>query len=97
MRSLLRTILFWALLAVAFLYFYSAGISESSGFKKLKIESKRSGNGFVVRMKPEGWEVWKVEKKVETAKVYPKQAQPVANPEEAKPDAAQTPAPVTPA
>jgi len=75
MRELLKAVLFWALLVTLFLYFYAVTIAESNGFKKIRIENKKSGNGFVVRMKPEGWEVWTLDRKVETAKYFPKTSQ----------------------
>ncbi len=72
MHDWIIRILFWGALVLVFLYFCFVGVSESDGYKKLRIETKNNGTGFVIRMKPEGWEVWKVEHKVETSKVYPK-------------------------
>ncbi len=72
MRDWIVRILFWCALAGIFLYFFFVGVSESDGYKKFRVETKESGIGFVVRMKPEGWEVWKVEHKVETSQLYPK-------------------------
>ena len=74
MRDWIIRILFWGALVYAFIYFCSVGISESDGYKKFRIETKTDGYGFVVRMKPEGWELWKVESKVETSRLYPKKS-----------------------
>ena len=71
MRTWIVNILLGGLLIGALIYFFSAGLSESDGYKKLRLETKKNGFGFVIRMKPTGWEVWKVESKVETALIYP--------------------------
>lgn len=72
MRAWIFRILFLSALIWLFFYLCAVGVSESGGYKKLRIETKADGSGFVVRMKPEGWELWKIERKVETSQVYPK-------------------------
>ena len=67
----IKMILIWAGLVGLFFYFCAADISDTSGYTKIRVSTKNAGNGWVIRIKSTGWEVWKLERRVETSKVFP--------------------------
>jgi|GEM_PF-5773401 len=71
MKDWFVRVLLLAGIIFSFFYFLAVSVSESDGYKKLRIETKSSGTGYVIRMKPQGWEIWKLEKRVERFQLVP--------------------------
>lgn len=78
MKKWIKPLILWGLLIGLLIYFIQAEIVPAEGYQKLRVETRGSGHGFVVRMIPgsdwqiwKTWEIWKMENRVESKKLLP--------------------------
>lgn len=70
MKSILKILIIWAVTIAAFLTFFSVEKADGGKYTKLRVVTKSGEDGVVIRMKPEGWELWKLKSKVEVAEIF---------------------------
>ncbi len=70
MKSILQIFLIWAITIAVFLTFFSVERADGGKYPKLRVVTKSGEDGIVIRMIPEGWELWKLQGKVEVSEIF---------------------------
>ncbi len=73
MKNFLRGIIVLIACVAIFLFLFSVETNTVGDYPKLRIVNKAATYGVVLRMKPEGWELWKLQNKVEMAEIFEKE------------------------
>lgn len=70
MKQFLKLVIFWVIVAAIFFCLFSVEKAEGDSYSKLRVVARWGDRGVVVRMKPDGWELWKLESKVESSEIF---------------------------